>query len=85
MLKPLGRNILVKRLTEEKKPTLIITSVTDSEPFKACVVDVGCKDESGVVIGDIVLIVPFSGSRIAKDDNDHLLVTERDLLGVVNG
>jgi co-chaperonin GroES (HSP10) len=85
MLKPLGRNVLVKRLAEEKKGTLIITPTSDSEPFKASVIDIGYKDESGVAIGDTLLLVPFSGSRISKDEDGLLLVTERDMLGVVNG
>lgn len=84
MLRPLGKNILVKRIVEEKKSILILTQV-EGEPFKASVVDVGSKADLDISLGDILLLVPYSGSRIAKEDDGYLLVTERDILGVING
>lgn len=84
MLRPLGKNILIQRNKEEskKKTALILTTPTD-EPFNATVVDIGSKAELDIKIGDVLLMVPYSGSKISTEDDGYLLVTERDILGVI--
>jgi co-chaperonin GroES (HSP10) len=84
MLIPIGKNVLVKIKPPEKKSTLILTSTND-EPFQAEVLDIGSRAEIDIEIGDVLLLVPYCGSKISKEDDGYLLVTERDILGVVNG
>jgi chaperonin GroES len=82
MLKPLAKNILVKIKPPEKKGTLILTSTTE-KPFEAVVVSKGNKSELEIEIGDVLLLVPYCGSRISEDDEEHLLISEKDVMGVV--
>lgn len=85
MLKPLGKNILVQRIKEEpKKGALILTASADDKPYQAVVIDKGSKVEIEVQKDDVLLMIPYSGSRISTDDDGYLLVTERDILGVVS-
>lgn len=83
MLRPLGKNILVKKIVEqEKKGGLLLPDQYD-KPFKAEVIDFGTKAELDIAQGDLLLLVPFAGSKITTDEDGFLLVTERDILGVV--
>lgn len=83
MLRALGYNILVKIKPIEKKSSLIITPQTKDEPFEVILVNKGKKVEIDVKEGDTLLLIPYAGSKISKADEEHLLVTERDILGVV--
>lgn len=83
MLRPLGKNILVKKIVpEEKKGALLLPDQYD-KPFKAQVIDFGSKAELDIAKDDTLLLVPFAGSKISTEDDGYLLVTERDVLGVV--
>ena len=82
MLRPLGKNILVKKIVEEKKGGLLLPDQYD-KPFKAKVIDFGSKAELDITKEDTLLLVPFAGSKISAEDDGYLLVTERDVLGVV--
>lgn len=82
MLKPLGKNILVQKKKEEpKKGALILTN--DDKPYHAVVIDKGSKVEIEIEKDDVLLMIPYTGSKISTDDDGYLLVTERDILGVL--
>lgn len=80
MIKPLGQNILIRKILEEKKGSLILN--TDDRPFKAIVVDIGSKVDLDINKDDVLLMVPYSGSKISTEDDGYLLVTEKYILGV---
>lgn len=82
MLRPLGKNILVKKITEEKKGGLLLPDQYD-KPYRATIIDFGSKVDLDIEKDDTLLLVPFSGSKISDADDGYLLVTERDILGVV--
>jgi len=82
MIRPIGKNILVQKQKEEKKGILILKPI-DGEPYKATVIDIGSKADLDIAVGDTLLLVPYTGSRISTDDDGYLLITERDILGVV--
>lgn len=82
MLRPIGKNILVKIKAPEKKP-LILTSAHNDQPFKATVIEIGSKAELDIQKGDTLLLVPFCGSKISKEEDGYLLISERDVMGVV--
>lgn len=84
MLRPIGKNILVKVVPPEKKPVLILTAAANDEPFRATVVGIGSKADLDVCVGDTLLLVPYCGSKISKEDDGFLLISERDIMGVVN-
>jgi len=82
MIRPIGKNILVQKIKEEKKGILILTP-NDSEPYKATVIGIGSKADLDIAVGDILLLVPYTGSKISTEDDGYLLISERDILGVV--
>ena len=82
MIRPIGKNILVQKQKEEKKGILILKP-TEGEPYKATVMAIGSKADLDIDIGCTLLLVPYTGSRISTDDDGYLLITERDILGVV--
>lgn len=82
MIRPLGKTMVIKRILPEKK-SLILTTVRDDEPFKAVLVAKGKAVELEVEVGDTLLIAPFGGTAFDKNDEEHLLLIERDVLGVV--
>ena len=82
MIRPLGKNILIKVVPKEKKGVVIVPD-NQGEPYHAQVIDVGAKVDLEIAVNDMLLMVPFSGSKISLQDDGYLLVTERDILGVL--
>lgn len=82
MLRPIGKNILVKVKPSEKKTALILTTQND-QPFQAIVIDISSKADIDILKDDVLLLVPYCGSKISTEDDGYLLVSERDILGVV--
>ena len=82
MIKPLAKNMLVKKIKEEKA-SLIIVSTSVTGPFKASLVSKGKLVDLEVEIGDTLLVNQFGAIQFDKEDEDHFLVTDRDILGVV--
>ncbi len=82
MLRAIGKNLIVKIKVKENKTPLILTVPTGA-PFEAVVIDIGSKAEVDVKKDDVLLLVPYCGSKISDDDDGYLLITERDILGVV--
>lgn len=83
MLRPVGKTILVKILPKEKATAILIVPDSKDEPFTAVVVGIGAKVELEIKVGETVLLLPYTGSPINKKDTEHLLVGERDIIGVV--
>ncbi len=93
MVRPLQDRILVKRLKGVEKTTggLYIPDTAKEKPVEAMVIAVGSGKvlEDGSVRkpdvkpGDKVLFAKYSGSEIKLDGEDHLILREDDLLGVV--
>ena len=93
-IRPLGDRILVKRIKEEEKTKggIIIPDTAKEKPQEAKVVAVGKGKyaEDGKLIpmevkaGDKVLFGKYSGSEIKLDGEDHLILREDDILGVIS-
>jgi chaperonin GroES len=91
-VKPLHDRIIVKRLEEESKTKggLIIPDTAKEKPQQGKVVAVGAgRREDGKVLpldvktGDTVLFTKYAGTEIKLDGEDHLILREDDVLGVV--
>lgn len=92
-IRPLHDRILVKRLQEVERTAggLHIPDTAKEKPVEAQVIAVGLgkvlEDGSirkpAVKAGDNVLIAKYSGSEIKIDGEEHLILREDDLLGVV--
>jgi chaperonin GroES len=93
-VKPIHDRIIVKRLAEEErsKGGIIIPDTAKEKPQQGKVVAVGPgKREDGKVLpldvkaGDTVLFAKYAGTEIKLDGEDHLILREDDVLGVVEG
>ena len=94
-IRPLGDRILVKRIKEEDKSKggIIIPDTAKEKPQEGKVVAVGKGKtmETGKLLapdvkaGDRILFGKYSGSEIKLDDEDHLILREDDILGVLEG
>jgi chaperonin GroES len=92
-IRPLGDRILVKRIKEEEKTKggIIIPDTAKEKPQEGKVVAVGKgkKTEEGKVIaldvkaGDRILFGKYSGSEIKLEGEEHLILREDDVLGVL--
>ncbi len=92
-IKPLQDRVIVKRIEEEEKSKggIIIPDTAKEKPQEGRVVAVGKGkvDESGKVtpmdvkVNDRVLFGKYAGTEINIDDEEHLIMREEDILGVV--
>ena len=91
-IRPLHDRVIVKRLEEEEKTKggLIIPDTAKEKPQEGTVIAVGPgKQEDGKVIsmdvksGDKILFGKYSGAEIKLDGEDHLILHEDDILGVI--
>ena len=92
-IRPLRDKILVKRLAEEEKSKggIIIPDSAKEKPMEGLVVAVGTGklNEEGKVIpmvvkvGDKILFAKYSGTEIKIEGDDHLVITEEEILGII--
>ena len=90
---PIADQILVRRLEEQEKTSggIIIPDTAKETPQEARVIAVGLgqKLKNGdvrpldVKPGDRVLIGQYAGSEVMLDGEDHLILRESDVLGVI--
>jgi chaperonin GroES len=73
-IRPLHDRVIVKRLEEEEKTKggLIIPDTAKEKP-----------QEGTVIAGDKILFGKYSGVEIKLDGEDHLILREDDILGVI--
>ncbi len=91
-IRPLHDRVIVKRIEEEEKTKggIIIPDTAKEKPQEGRVVAVGPgKTEDGKVIplgvkaGDKILFGKYSGTEIKLDGEEHLIMREDDILGVI--
>ncbi len=92
-IKPLNDRILVKRLEEESKTKggIIIPDSAKEKPAQGEVVAVGegkLNDEGKriplqVKAGDRVLFAKYAGTEVKIEDEEHLVMREDDVLGII--
>ena len=92
-IRPLHDRIIVKRLEEERKTSsgIVIPDTAAEKPDQGEVVAIGKGKilEDGKVrpldvkVGDKILFGKYSGSEIKIDGEEHLIMREEDILGVV--
>ena len=92
-VRPLLDRVIVKRIEErEERSTggIIIPDTAKEKPQEGLVVAVGPgRREDGKVLapdvkkGDRVLFGKYTGNEIKLDGEEHLIVREEDILGVI--
>jgi chaperonin GroES len=93
-VRPLHDRIIVKRVEEESKSKggIIIPDTAKEKPQEGRVVAVGPgRNEDGKVIkldvkaGDRILFGKYSGTEIKLEGEEHIIMREEDVLGVIEG
>jgi len=92
-IRPLQDRILIKRVDEEQKTAggIIIPDTAKEKPQEGRVVAVGNGKvgEDGKVRpldvkkGDRVLFSKYAGSEVKLDGEEHMIIREEDVLGVI--
>jgi chaperonin GroES len=92
-IRPLQDRVIVKRVQEEEKTKggIIIPDTAKEKPIEGQVLAVGNGKilEDGKVrpldikVGDRVLFSKYAGTEIKIDGEEHLMMREEDILGVV--
>jgi chaperonin GroES len=91
--RPLHDRVVVRRVEEDTKTKggIIIPDTAQEKPMEGEIVAVGpgARDETGKVVpldvrpGDRILFGKWSGSEIKLDGEDLLIMTESDIMGVI--
>jgi chaperonin GroES len=94
-IRPLGDRILVKRIQEEEKTKggIIIPDTAKEKPQEGRVVAVGKGKvtEDGKLLapdvkaGDRILFGKYAGSEIKLEGEEHLILRQDDILGILEG
>jgi chaperonin GroES len=92
-IRPLQDRIIVKRVQEEEKTKggIIIPDTAKEKPIEGKVIAVGNGkvQEDGKVrpldvkAGDRILFSKYAGTEIKIDGEEHLIMREDDILGVI--
>jgi chaperonin GroES len=94
-IRPLGDRILVRRIKEEEKTKggIFIPDTAKEKPQEGKIVAVGKgkMSEAGTLVapevkaGDTILFGKYSGSEVKVDGEEHMIMREEDVLGVLEG
>jgi chaperonin GroES len=93
-LKPLGDRLVVKPATREEttKSGIVLPDTAKEKPQRGTIVAAGegRRDEDGdripldVKVGDEVLFAKYAGTEFKLDDEDLLILSEKDVLAVLS-
>ncbi len=94
-IRPLQDRIIVKRVQEEEKTKggILIPDTAKEKPIEGKVIAVGNGkvQEDGKVRpldvkkGDRILFSKYAGTEVKIDGEEHLIMREEDILGVIVG
>jgi chaperonin GroES len=92
-LKPLGDRVVVKPKgrDEQTRGGIILPDTAGEKPQQGEVLSVGpgrildngSRQELDIKIGDTVLFAKYSGTEFKHEDDDLLILNERDVLAVI--
>ena len=92
-IRPLQDRVIIKRIAEEEKSKggIIIPDTAKEKPQEGKVIAVGkgkVNDDGKLIpldvkVNDRILFGKYSGSEINIDGDEHLIMREEDILGVI--
>ena len=93
--RPLHDRVVIRRIDEIGKTTggIIIPDTAKEKPAEGEIVSVGpgARDEKGALVpldvkkGDRILFGKWSGSEVKIEGEDLLIMSEGDVMGVIDG
>ena len=94
-LKPLGDRVVVEPLEQEEMTAsgLVLPETAKEKPQKGTVMAAGpgARDEDGkrvaldVSVGEVVLFAKYAGTEFKVEGDELLIVSQKDILAVVEG
>ena len=95
-IRPLQDRVIVKRMDDEVEKTkggIIIPDTAKEKPQQGKIIAVGkgkVNDDGkltpvDVRVGDTILFGKYSGSEVKLNGEEHLIMREEDILGVLEG
>ena len=94
-LKPLGDRLVVKPTPREEmtKSGIVLPDTAAEKPQEGSIVaagpgrldDDGDREPMDVTVGDKVLHAKYAGTEFKIEDVEYLIVSQRDILAVVEG
>ena len=92
-IQPLGDRVLIKRLEAEEKTKggIVLPDTAKEKPMEGKVVAIGhgkilengTKVTPEVKAGDRVLFGKYAGTEVKIDGDEHLILREEDILGIL--
>jgi chaperonin GroES len=92
-LKPLGDRLVIKPASREEttKSGIVLPDTAKEKPQRGTVIAVGegRKDDDGdrisldVQVGDNVLFAKYAGTEFKIDDEELMILSEKDILAVI--
>ena len=87
-IKPLGSRVIIKTAEAETKTAsgIFIPDTAKEKPQRGTIVAVGPgtkEEEVTVKVGDTVLYGKYSGTEVAIEGNEYLIMKEADIYAVV--
>lgn len=93
MYKPLADRVIVKvsEAEEKTKSGIVLPDIAKEKPQEGKVVAVGSgrildngqKVPVEVKVGDKVIFAKYGGTEVKIDDEEYIILTERDILAIV--
>jgi chaperonin GroES len=94
-IKPLGDRVVLEVLeeTEQTSGGIYLPETAREKPQKGLILavgpgklnDSGKRDEMQVKVGDKVLFAKYSGTDVKLTDKEVKIMSEKDILGVIEG
>jgi chaperonin GroES len=94
-LRPLGDRVVVKPLGREEvtKSGIVLPDTAKEKPQRGTIIAAGegRRDDDGdripldVKVGDQVLFAKYAGTEFKLDDEELLILSEKDILAIVEG
>ena len=92
-IKPLDDRILVKQSEAEETTAggIVLPDTAKEKPQEGKVISVGTGQrlKSGKIVspsvkkGDIILFSKYSGNEVKIDDEEYLIISEKDILAII--
>ena len=93
MMKPLGDRVIIRVLEKEEKTKsgIFLPDTAKEKPSEGEVIAVGAGKvyDNGqrvapeVAVGDKVIFSKYAGTEVKIDGVDHLVISERDILAIL--
>jgi chaperonin GroES len=92
-LKPLGDRVVIRPQGREEttKSGIVLPDTAKEKPQRGTIIAAGegRRDEDGdripldVKVGDVVLFAKYAGTEFKLDDEDLLILAEKDILAII--